>query len=240
MAKKTWRIILRNIPSIKNCDPVVRANNKRAVAIHFLLSIIGLALFSTLLFVLPSDSSSELTPIDFLPLIISILIMSLVYPYCGYSQLKPNKEKAILSVFWLACITMSYGILLVFAILSVHIADSVLGDGHPFSILAVLYIPLGPLFNSFSFGVASLADFALDTQTSSTVQQVLMITLFPLTAILPAALLCLGLHLQKCYPRKESEREPKDLGQEWNEHEGKGDGAWSHSAIGSSEKGVHS
>ncbi|MCL2746236.1 MAG: hypothetical protein FWE48_03985 [Coriobacteriia bacterium] len=221
----------------------LKSNNIRALVIHFILSLVGLALFSLLLFVLPSDLTNAcktLTVVDFLPWIISIAVMSLAYVYCGYTRLKLNKEKASLSVVWLSCITVAYGILLALAFLGVHIADSVLGDGHPFSILAVLYIPLGPLFNSLSFGVASLADFALDTQTSSTVQQALMITLFPLTAILPPALLCLGLQLQKYFPRKESERESKDLGQEWNEHEGEGDGAWSHSAIGSSEKGVHS
>jgi len=184
-------------------DPVVKTNNLRAIKIHFALSLTGLAFFALLWIILPSDptnASQALSLIDFLPWIIAIPVMMIAYVWCGYSRLEPAEGSSHLAIFWLACMTFAYGVLLLLTFALIVIADSIFGYDHSFYVAAILYIPLGPLFNSLSFGVISLVDFALIDTSPILAQSLVHFILSPVAVLLPSGLLYLGLRLSVRYP----------------------------------------
>jgi len=199
------------LPSTKTCDPVVRSNNKRALIIHFLLSIIGLASAAALT-AIASFVDIGFAAIDTgygaIPLMVTVVGGAFIYVACGYFYLHPTKEKASLSVWWLTRMTAILAVLiLVLGLLSAFISF-LTGAEETFVQTAyiLLIIPGAALLSTITFGTILLLGGALDLIASSglspngiAVQALsILTTVLALPAfILPSTLLALGLRIRQ-------------------------------------------
>ncbi|MCL2403634.1 MAG: hypothetical protein FWC86_05370 [Coriobacteriia bacterium] len=211
-------------------DLTIFDNNRRALGAHFVLSLVGLAVFSTIAWILPSDpfvDFSDMRFIDTIPWLIGIIGSMAAYVGYGYFRLEPTEARADLSVRWITYVIMGFAALCILAISSIWIADSIFGDGHPLGVLAVLYVPIAPLFNSLSFGIFGLVAFPFSELLSEPAGAIFTIGTFFIASFLPPGLFCLGMQLRRRYPYKEKEY-PKAP---HNDHEGEGDQPWPISAI---------
>ncbi|MCL2606698.1 MAG: hypothetical protein FWD93_05405, partial [Coriobacteriia bacterium] len=90
-------------------ESVPRQNNRRAIVIHFVLTVVGVILFALaqfLVFIITPLFGIYSIGFDDLPMQLALLgaliVWLILYVACGYLFLDPMVEKSYLSVFWLA------------------------------------------------------------------------------------------------------------------------------------------
>jgi len=194
-------------------DPEIRElrqNNKAALSVHFLLSLAGVALFAVVWIAMmavpsfnPTNAETPVGLIDLVPWLISIPVMSLIYVYCGYIYLTPLKKKAWRSVLWLAYVTLGHAILFVatlpFAAYLEYGGGSVLeAIASLLGIISMLLLSASPLVNSMWLAFFVGAGYAFDSLVDLTVVFYMLSVLASIIgALLPPALLYLGMRLKK-------------------------------------------
>ncbi|MCL2680308.1 MAG: hypothetical protein FWF11_02370 [Coriobacteriia bacterium] len=177
-------------------DPVVRANNRRALGIHFALSVAGLvaamvlqSIMSTVFLLLSADGSFSSD--DMLVVPVAIIGGSLIYVLCGYLFLKPTKEKAWRSVSWLATMTIASGAFAAMSGAFLWLAELLnLGIGEMVQNVFAIPIALQMFFNTMAFGVVVTFSYL---PLPNVVVALLCIVIIP---VLPPGLLYAGLRLK--------------------------------------------
>ena len=193
--------------------PTVRSNNKRALVIHLLLSVIGLASVLILQNMTLIGLSDHLFQLTFL---IPIFGGSLIYILCGYRFLRPTGEKVYRSVIWVAIVsaTPSLSLLLLGA---VSLFTTLQPDGPMETILSLPFV-LMVFLNTLGMGIAMFGGWPLFLINS----EAFTIFLQLLIAILPSGLLYLGAVLRA---GREKRREAEGLALTASDEEVLGEGS---------------
>ncbi|MCL2403832.1 MAG: hypothetical protein FWC86_06375 [Coriobacteriia bacterium] len=187
------QVASEEISPIKPIKPttasIVRANNGRALWIHFALTLVGwfsVLILDTLLdrITLPFDTYATM-------LLVPIVGGALIYVLCGYLFLRPSSEKPISSVMWLGKTTAIVGVLAVIAFVIVLVVQDPSGFWvNPIESSALLLTIPHLFLNSLGYGILAISG-AFDPRIS--------ITVIPLTcavAIIPPGSLWIGLQLK--------------------------------------------
>jgi len=173
----------------RKANEVVRSNNKRALVIHFLLSIVGFAAFLILATVTDSMGSPYWATMATFYFVVVCGLW--VYFLCGYFFLRSNGEKAYLSVNWLAAATIIVGFV---SAVGFFIQESYIVplDSLPYSVSGIM-VASSFFLNTLGFGIVAMTE---PTSTSSSYGIAVGALSFVVVSILPSTLLWLGLRLR--------------------------------------------
>jgi len=216
-------------------DIKLKQNNKRALAIHFCLTLIGLPLA---FFIGAIGANHDLSFLAFdsamgiVPFVVTLVIGPLAYIACGYVYLKPTKHKERLSLLWLTCVTVGWSLLTSIVLSGLWLAElGLIGDDSPLWMLGILYMPLTPLVNAIGFGLMWTLVGVLEVIEPSFHLLGSLITLplmLLITSIVPPGLLYLGMRLKQRYPNLIKSAEPSQSKTGNKEEDGQD---WSNSAC---------
>jgi len=194
-------------------DIKLKQNNKRALTIHFCLTLIGLPLAFFVgsfannhnLGFLAFDSATGIVPF-----VVTLIIGPLAYIACGYVYLKPTKHKEGLSLLWLTYMLVGWSFLLCILAPVLWLAESsgLTGGYSPFwmlQMLYILYIPLTPLLNAIGFGLmytfmGIIENLGLSTHIPG--YEIATLIMLMLVSIVPSALLYIGFQIKMWRTRR--------------------------------------
>jgi len=207
-------------------DTQLKKNNKRALAIHFCLTLIGLPLAVFVNSVADNHNLGFFALGPVIGIIAALIIAPLAYIVCGYMYLSPVRGTEKLSLLWLTCMTVGWSLLASIALLIFWLAPA----DSPLLILGgIVSIPLGLLVNAIGFGsvlaLASISDALGFAIYDYSIVPILMVTM---TWIIPPGLLYLGMRLRQRYPNLIKSAEPSQSKTGNKEEDGQD---WSNSAC---------
>jgi len=181
-------------------ESVPRQNNRRAIVIHFALTVIGIVIFVLLQFLLieflPLLAGIDSIVFDELPMQLALLVTlvggSVLYVACGYLFLKPADEKAHLSVFWLTRLLTIVGALFIGTGIVAWLGE-LLGVG-TFEGLVGVTFALFLFLNTMGIGV--MVFFGNLLESLGGLGSLVTFILLPVSIFLPPGLLYVGLLLK--------------------------------------------
>ena len=179
--------------------PSVRKDNRRALIVHFLLSLIGLISYLGILFWVSETNPLGLydgmafdhAMMQFL-LLVTIVVGACVYIWCGYFFFKPEGKISALSLFWLTVLNFTIGALglLSYLVSRIGLSSALEEVGQIFAALQVAT-------NTIGAGVSILVGTWLSgTEIASGQYHLLVAASMVIVLVLPSSLLWTGIRLK--------------------------------------------